>query len=100
VTDREAARQRTALLKRLRGEHAESLARTPELLKEQQAFRKRLRQAMKEGAKTIPEIAAASGLPSERVLWHVAAMKKYDLVREVGKQENYYQYELAEEAEP
>jgi predicted transcriptional regulator len=99
VTDKEAARQRTALLKRLREEHAESLARTQELLKEQQAFRKQLRQAMKGGAKTIPEIAAASGLPSEQVLWHVAAMKKYDLVRETGKQGNYYQYALAEEVE-
>jgi hypothetical protein len=30
-------------------------------------------------------------------LWHVMAMKKYDLVREVGKDGEYYQYVLTEE---
>jgi hypothetical protein len=52
---------------------------------------------MKQGAKTIPELAAAAVLPADRVLWHVMAMKKYDLVREAGKDGDYYQYVLVEE---
>jgi hypothetical protein len=91
------AKQRTATLKALREAHHEAVERTQVLLKEQQAFRKILRAAMAQGAKTIPEISAAAELPADRVLWHVMAMKKYDLVREVGKEGEYYQYALAEE---
>jgi len=94
---KEKARERMAVLKRLREEHAETVGRTQALLKEQQAFRKQLRAAMKGGPKTIPEIAAAAGLPADQVLWHVMAMKKYDLVREVGREAEYYQYQLTEE---
>jgi len=32
------------------------------------------------------------------VLWHVIAMKKYNLVAEVGLDDGYYRYRLAEEA--
>ncbi len=99
MSDKEKAKERMAILKRLREQHAETVARTQALLKEQQAFRKKLRAAMKGGPKTIPEIAAAANLPSDQVLWHVMAMKKYDLVCEVGKEAEYYQYQLAEEAE-
>jgi predicted transcriptional regulator len=99
MTDKEAAKQRMAVLKRLREQHAESVTRTQALLKEQQAFRKQLRQAMEGSAKTIPEIAGAAGLPADQVLWHMMAMKKYDLIREIGKDGEYYRYALAEEVE-
>lgn len=98
MTDKKKARERMALLKRLREEHAETVERAQALLKEQQAFRKQLRAAMKDGPKTIPEISASAGLPSHEVLWHVMALKKYDLVREAGREGEYYQYQLAEEA--
>lgn len=96
MTDKTAAKERIARLKALRDEHQATVERTQALLKEQQAFRKRLRVAMAEGPQTIPEIAAAAELPSAQVMWHVMAMKKYDLVREVGKSGDYYQYALAE----
>jgi predicted transcriptional regulator len=97
MSDAADAKKRTATLKALRETHRDTVERTQGLLKEQQAFRKRLREVMTQGAQTIPEIAAAAGLPSEEVLWHVMAMKKYDLVREAGKDGEYYQYALAEE---
>lgn len=96
MSDRTAAKERIARLKVLRETHKETVERTQALLKEQQAFRKQLRSAMTSGPRTIPEIAAAADLPSEDVLWHLMAMKKYDLVREVGKSGDYYQYALAE----
>lgn len=97
MSDRADAKQRTATLKALRQAHHETVERTQLMLKEQQAFRRSLRAAMTQGPKTIPEIAAAAALPAEKVLWHVMAMKKYDLVREVGKDGDYYQYVLVEE---
>jgi predicted transcriptional regulator len=96
MTDKAAAKERIARLKALREAHKDSVERTQSLLKEQQAIRKQLRSAMQDGPKTIPEIAAAAELPSDQVLWHVMSMKKYDLVREVGKSGDYYQYELSE----
>ena len=95
MTDKkEDAKKRVAMLKRLREEHKETVAQTQALLKEQQAIRKQIRQAMGPGPKTVPEVAEATGLPVDR---HVTAMKKYDLVREVGMSGEYYQYELAQE---
>ena len=92
------AKQRTQLLKRLREEHQDTVARTQALLKEQNAIRKQIRQAMGDVPRTVPEVAEATGLSPDRVLWHITAMKKYDLVIEVGMSGEYYQYQLAEES--
>jgi predicted transcriptional regulator len=94
--DKEAARARTALLKTLRAEHQESIERTRTHLKAQQEVRRAITGAMRGGATTVPEIAEASGLPADQVLWHVTAMKKYDLVVETGRSGDYYCYSLPE----
>ncbi len=96
MSDKQAARERTQALKRLREEHQETVERTQALLKEQQAIRKQIRGAMADGPKTVPEVAEASGLPADQVLWHIIAMKKYDQVSEVGMNGEYYQYQLTE----
>jgi hypothetical protein len=46
---------------------------------------------------TVPELAAATGLPAHEALWHITAMKKYNLVTEVELDDGYYRYRLAEE---
>jgi predicted transcriptional regulator len=96
--NKEAACERTALLKGLREEHKDTIEATRALLKTQQETRRAIGQAMRGGAETIPEIAEASGLAAERVLWHITAMKKYDLVVETGKSGEYYRYALVQEA--
>jgi predicted transcriptional regulator len=69
--------------------------RTQDLIKEQNALRKPIRQALKDGgAQTIPQLAERTGLPAHQVLWHVTAMRKHDLVVEAGKDGDYYQYQL------
>jgi predicted transcriptional regulator len=95
--DKEAARERTALLKKLREAHSDSIEQTRAQLKAQQEVRRAISQAMKGGAQTVPDIAGASGLPAHDVLWHITAMKKYDLVVETGKDGDYYSYALAQE---
>jgi predicted transcriptional regulator len=97
MSDKQAAKERTEMLKRLREQHQAAVAQTQALLKEQQAIRKQIRQAMAGGPKTLPEVAQASGLPTDQLLWHITAMKKYDLVVEIGKFGENYQYQLAEE---
>jgi hypothetical protein len=88
-------KQTAQMLKALKEQHAETVAKSQERLKEQQRLRKQLKAVMKTGPFTIPEIAEAADLPSDVVLWHVVAMKKYDLVEEVGQAGDFYQYALA-----
>lgn len=97
MSDKAAAKKRIEMLKQLREEQKDTVEKSQAYLKDQQAFRRELQKAMKDGPKTIPEIAEAAQLPSDQVLWHVMAMKKYDLIREVGMEGEYYQYQLAKE---
>jgi hypothetical protein len=60
--------------------------------------RKAVRAALAAPA-TVPEIAAASGLPAHTVLWHVTAMRKYGQAREVDQDGDYPRYALIEEPE-
>lgn len=98
MSNKGEARKRAEMLKRLREEHKDTVERTQVLLKEQRAIRKQIHQAMQDGSKTVPEVAAASNLPADLVLWHITAMKKYDLVAEVGMSGEYCQYRLAQES--
>jgi predicted transcriptional regulator len=98
MTTREEAKKRSETLKRLRGDHRETVDRTQTRLKEQNTIRKQIRQAMADGPKTIPEIVEATQLPSEHIMWHIIAMKKYNLVTEAGMNGSYYQYQLTEAA--
>jgi len=97
MSDKEAARQRTEMLKRLRAEHAETVERTQALLKEQKQVQKLICQAIREKAKTVPEIAEQVGMPTHQVLWYLTAYKKYDLVVEDGMCGEYVLYREAQE---
>jgi predicted transcriptional regulator len=96
---KEEKQRRNAVLKDLREKYASSIERTRERLKEQKAVRRQICQALRDGPRTVPEIAEASDLPTHEVLWHVTAMKKYDAVVETGQCGEYYQYALAEVGE-
>jgi predicted Rossmann fold nucleotide-binding protein DprA/Smf involved in DNA uptake len=91
------AKKRTAILRRLREEHKDTVTRTQALFKEQKTIRRQICQAMRDAPKTVPEVAEATTLPADQVLWHIIAMKKYDLVAEVGMCGEYYQYQLVQE---
>lgn len=98
MSTKEDAKTRAILLKRLRAEHQETVERTQALLKEQKAVRRQICQPMRESPKTIPELANLTGLPAHKILWHITAMKKYDLIRETGMCGEYYLYQRVEEA--
>lgn len=98
MSDKADKKARTQLLKELREAHQESVERTRELLKVQHSARKQLLGVIHEEAKTIPGIAAEVELPTEEVIWHVMAMKKYGLVEETGMDGEYYTYQEVEES--
>lgn len=95
MSETDKKKETAALLKRLRTEHEETVQRTQELIKEQNALRKPIRQALKDGPRTIPELAEATALPAEQVLWHVTAMKRRGIILEGDKDSDYYRYQLA-----
>jgi len=88
---------RGELLKRLRGQHAETVQRTQALLKEQKRVQKEICQFIRENPKTVPEIAEAVNMPANEALWYVASFKKYGLVVEDGMCADYPLYRRAEE---
>jgi predicted Rossmann fold nucleotide-binding protein DprA/Smf involved in DNA uptake len=91
------AKQRSQFLKQLREEHRDTVEQVQARLKAQKDIRRQIAEAMGDEPKTVPEIAAASGLPAEQVLWHIIALKKYNLVIETGQSDEYYLYQRAEE---
>jgi predicted transcriptional regulator len=88
---------RGEVLKRLRTKHAASVERAQALLKEQKRMQKDLCALLRERPRTVPEVAEATGIPADRVLWFLAAMKKYGIVAEAGMCGDYPLYAEAEE---
>jgi hypothetical protein len=88
---------RAELLKQLRTTHAESVKHAQALLKEQKHMQDELCTLFRERPRTVPEVAAATGIQADKVLWFLAAMRKYGLVVEAGMCGDYPLYKKAEE---
>lgn len=80
----------------LRDRHGGMSAELKEYFKEQQRIRKLLKEALKGGPRTIPQLAAACKLDSSVVVWHVMAMRRYGLISEGAEQNGYLLYALKE----
>jgi hypothetical protein len=86
-----------ATLKKLRDERGGAVGAATERNKLRQAVRKQVRGALVAGATTVPALAAATGLPTADVLWHLAAMRKYGDLVESGMDGGYCTYTLVAE---
>jgi hypothetical protein len=91
-------------LKRLKAARKEQIAAAVGRMKEQRRAVKAIKARLEGAELTVPEIAAATGLPASEVLWYVASLKKYGEILEGSKDGSYYRYRLgqpvAEETEP
>jgi len=81
------------ILKQLRQDNPDTVARVQELVKHQNMVRREITKVIKESAQTVPVIAEATGLNPRDVLWHIAAMKKYHLVEEMDMDGEYFTYQ-------
>jgi hypothetical protein len=81
-------------LKALRAERGDLVAAAVARNKARQAERKLVREALAAGPATVPGLAAATGLPTKVVLWHVAAMRKYGELVEHDVEGDYCRYRL------
>ena len=69
-----------------------------EVLRDEMVFRDKIIALLKQGPRTIPEIAGDLGYPSDEVMFWVMAMWRYNILVETGRpnDEGYYQYQLTQ----
>lgn len=91
----------STMLTNLRKQHPERVKIAQAMLKEQQGIRKALLKVLESGPQTIPQLAKATGFPTNQVLWYISVMKKYGKVVETEIDEDYefYLYGLTRETE-
>ena len=65
-----------------------------EISREHAKIKKRIREALKDGPKTVPEIAETTELHSSEVLWHLMSLRKYGEVVEGEERDSYVEYTL------
>ena len=57
---------------------------------------KMIKAQLKEGPKTVPEIASMTKLSGSQVLLYISGLRKYGIVREDEKVDDYFKYALNE----
>jgi predicted transcriptional regulator len=95
--EREAGKE---ALKKLKAARKEQIAAATIRMKEQRLAVKAIKEALADSELTVPELAAATGLPVAEVLWYVASLKKYGEILEGPKAGSYYRYRLGKAAAP
>ena len=88
---------RGEMLKQLRTKHSSSVERTQAILKEQKRVQQEICKLIHDTPKSVPDVAAAIGMPANKVLWYVASFKKYGLIFEKGMCGDYPLYQKVEE---
>ena len=87
-------------LKQLKAARKEQIATGTMRMKEQRRAVKAIKEQLEGAELTVPEIAAATGLPASEVLWYVATLKKYGEILEGPKDGSYYRYRLGQAPMP
>lgn len=95
----ETAADKTAL-KQLKAARKEQIAAATVRMKEQRRAVKAIKAHLERAELTVPEIAAATGLPGSEVLYYVATLKKFGEILEGPKDGGYYRYRLGQAPAP
>ena len=71
-----------------------------EVVREEPVMRGRILEALREGPRTVPEIAAAIGSPTHEVVFWVMGMRRYGWLLEVKgpAEDGYFRYQAEERA--
>jgi predicted Rossmann fold nucleotide-binding protein DprA/Smf involved in DNA uptake len=97
VSETDAAARKSAirgLMRRLSQARGTGQATARGQYKEQSARRRRVIQHLRSGPSTVPELAAATGVPAAEVMVIVATLRRYGVVAEDEQQESYFRYRL------
>jgi predicted Rossmann fold nucleotide-binding protein DprA/Smf involved in DNA uptake len=94
--DDEITEKKKEAMKKLRNDRREWIAKASAMVKAQKKERKAITAHLENKPATVPEIAEATGIPSDKVLWYLATLKKYGNVIEVEKDGGYFRYVTTE----
>jgi predicted transcriptional regulator len=103
MSEKQAAKARQKLSSRILRERLGAVPKGPlEMSTRHIKLQKRLKQALSDGPKTVPEVSKTTGLSTQDVLWHLMSLKKYGEIIEGEEQDSYVQYALKprEEKQP
>jgi Fic family protein len=79
-------------LKKLREERRVWVDNAKQSIKAQNQIIKQIKAQIANTAKTVPEIAQATGMPTSQALLYIAGLKKYGVVVEAEKDGDYFKY--------
>ncbi|NNG06582.1 MAG: winged helix-turn-helix domain-containing protein [Desulfobacteraceae bacterium] len=94
-TEEEKTEKKEAM-KKLRESRKDIIKTTSARVKENKKAIKAIKEQLRAEARTVPEIAEATGLVSSEVLWFIATLKKYGEIAEGDKDGGYFRYYLAD----
>lgn len=94
--DDDIIKKKKEAMKKLRSHRKEWVAKASKMIKEQKKLLKAIKGYLENQPATVPEIADATGLSSDTVLWYLATLKKYGDIIEGEKDGGYFRYVLAE----
>ena len=92
---REENKVRKEAMKKLRESKKHTIKATSARVRADRKAIQAIKAQLQNGARTIPEIALATGIASSEVLWFVATLKKYGEILEGEKDGGYFRYTLA-----
>ena len=81
-------------MKKLRESRKQIIKATSARVKGNRKAIKAIKEQLQDEARTVPEIAEATGLASSEVLWFIATLKKYGEILEGDKDGSYFRYYL------
>ena len=86
--------ERKEALKRLRQEREEHIRAALALVKQQNKDLNRIKEFLSQGPATPVEVAQKLNITPKMAMWYLAAMRKYGLISEAGKNGDYFNYQL------
>ncbi|MEA2030471.1 MAG: MarR family transcriptional regulator [candidate division Zixibacteria bacterium] len=77
---------------------SDDLRDTREIIRDEMLMRDKILAILKDGPKTVPEIAEAMGYPISEVMYWTMAARKYGFIEEIKEptEDDYFQYKLVE----
>ena len=94
----EIMKKKKEAMKQLRGDRKEWITMATTMVKEQRKEQKAIKKHLENQPASVPEIAEVTGIPSDKVLWYLATLKKYGDIVEGEKDGSYFRYVLAANA--
>jgi predicted transcriptional regulator len=94
--DDEIKKKKKEAMKKLRNGRKDWITKASTMVKEQKKILKAIKGYLENQPATVPEISEATGIPSDKVLWYLATLKKYGEIIEGEKNDGYFRYVSAE----